>query len=318
MARQLLELSESLGDLSMAALGYDVEMGYHLIRGESEEADRSLAAFARTAQELRQPALISASIVWRGSRAIDRGDFELAEGLIHEALERGRSSWGNARFVYAGQMYMLRLRRGDPEPEQMDPVFFGEMVELPYSWAPAIRSTLALRNALHGEIQGARREFEALAVRDFADHPRDEHWLMGMGVMAQLACALEDTARAALLYELLLPYADLMMIHDLLRESSGCMATVLGNLATLLGRQREGVSHFEHAIAKEESAGEWPHLLMTKASFACLLHQRDAVGDAEKSRALIDEVKVGWRTFGIRAAAQTRPGLAELFAENNR
>jgi hypothetical protein len=192
------------------------------------------------------------------------------------------------------------------------------MVELPYSWAPAIRGTLALRKALSGEKSEARREFEALAVRDFADHPRDEHWLMGMGVMAQLACALEDTERAAVLYELLEPYADLMMIHDLLRESSGSTAAVLGNLATFLGRHGEGQTHFEHAIAKEKAAGERPQLLLTKASYASLLHQRDGAGDAQRSRALIDEVKTGWRTLGIRAAVQTRAGLAELFAEGTR
>ena len=50
--------------------------------------------------------------------------------------------------------------------------------------------------------------FEGLAAEDFAELPRDEEWLFGMSLLAPVCAFLGDTGRAALLYDLLWPYAE--------------------------------------------------------------------------------------------------------------
>jgi tetratricopeptide (TPR) repeat protein len=301
LAREMFELAERLGDRSLAAFGHDVLLGAHLLRGETEAADRALAGFTRTAEELRQPIFVSQARVWQGSRALDRGEFEEAERLFREGFERGHGTAPYAHFILEGQMHILRAARGDPDHVERSSVFFGEMIEMPYPWEPAIRSSLAEALALRGETELARREFEQLAKRDFRELPRDEHWLSTMDSLSDAAAAVGDERRGALLYQLLEPYAELFLTHDILRTNDGSVAKVLGILATLLGRYREGAAHFERAIAKESAAGGRLAVLNTKASYARLLLLRGEPGDRERARELIAEAKTGWKALGARA-----------------
>lgn len=290
LAQELLTLSEALGDPAMAALGYDIRMSAHLLRGESAAADRALGTYTRIVQDLRQPAYVSQALVWQGSRAFDRGRLDEAERLFREAFDRGRGTVPYAHYIFAGQMYLLRAQRGDLDAGEQGRLFFGEMMEMSFSWEPAVRSALALVHALRGDREVARCEFETLAERGFRSFPRDEHWLLTIGMLGGVASALSDRKRASELYALLEPYAELMMVHDLLRTNGGSVSMVLGNLATLLGRHDEGVGRFEHAMERESAMGARPRLLVTKGSLARLLQIRDAPGDRDRARALIDEV----------------------------
>lgn len=309
LARDMLELAERLGDRSLAAFGHGVLLGAHLLRGETENADRALAAFTRVAEELRQPVFLSLARVWQGSRALDRGEFAAAERLFREALERGHGTVPYAHFIFEGQMHILREARGDPNSAERSGVFFGEMMEMPYPWEPAIRSAFVEALALRGETELARREFEQLAKRDFRELPRDEHWISTMGSLAGAAAAVGDERRSALLYRLLEPYAELFMVHDILVTLGGSVAMMLGSLATLLGRYREGAAHFERAIEKESAAGAPLAVAHSKASYARLLLLRGEPGDRERARELIDEAKAGWEALRVRA----RRRLAKAF-----
>jgi DNA-binding winged helix-turn-helix (wHTH) protein len=318
VAAELMELAEQLGDPAMSALGHDVLMGAHLLRGAGEAADRSLVAYEHLAQELRQPVFIAQAIVWKASRALHRGEFREAEKLIHEGFERGRSLQPHARFVFEGQMYFLRVLRGDLDYREESRIFFGEMMEMPYSWEPAIRTALASSHTFRGETEQARREFESLAARDFSDFVRDEHWLPTMGSLGGVAAALGDERRGARLYQLLEPYEDLMMIHDLLRVSSGSVAMVLGNLATLLESYHPAALHFQRALALEETAGTRLGRLVTQASFARMLLLRDGPGDRERAEALLAEAKAGWESRGVRGNPRLLGELETLSASRLR
>jgi DNA-binding winged helix-turn-helix (wHTH) protein len=312
VARELFELAERRADPSLAARGHDVLMGAHLLRGDVEAADRDFEAYSRIASELRQPALIFQAQTWEASRAITRGELDEAQRLIRGAFERGRRIANLAHFVYEGQMFFVRQLRGDEDIIEASGVFFGEMSEPLYSWQPAIRGALALAHADRGEVELARRELDALAHADFQDLGRDEHWLAAVGLFGLVSCAVSDTRRAALLYDLLTPYADLFMIHDLLRANLGSVRKVLGDLATLLGDHDIAADHFERAIASELAAKAPLAELASRASYAKLLLIRGSRGDRRRGTAMLEETRASWSRHGIRERERQRQELDAL------
>jgi tetratricopeptide (TPR) repeat protein len=251
------------------------------------------------------------TLAWRGSRAVARGAFQEAEALIRDAYERGRRTIAYCNFVQAGQMYFLHMARGDTDDFGQSPVFFGEMMKASYAWAPAIRAEFAKVQASRNETEPARRTLDDLAKADFRDLPRDEHWLPAIGSFGSLACALEDTRRAALVYDLLAPYAELFMIHDLLRANSGSVAAVLGILAMLLGRHEDAAAHFEDAIARETAMDARVAVLTSKAAYARLLLQAGDPDDRRRALELVDEANSGWAALGVRG----HPTLVEASSE---
>jgi tetratricopeptide (TPR) repeat protein len=299
VARDLLALAESQHNQYMALLAHEAELGTHLLRGDLAAADRALANFTRLAETLRQPALVFFATFYRGSRALGAGALDEAERLFRAALARGQGTVPYAHFMCTAQLYVLQYLRGSNDDPELSRVFFGEMLALPYSWEPAMRSALALSFYLRGDRAGARREFEAIAGRGFDAIRRDEHWLVTMGSLSTMAVLLADRQRAAQIYDLLRPYADLVFVHDLLRSVNGTVASALGSLAALLGRYEEGERHFQSAHAKETAMGGMT-AFMDRPGYARLLLLRDGPGDRARAAALLTEVRQQMSRSGIR------------------
>ena len=328
VATQLLEFADRHDDRYMALLAQEARLGAALLRGDMRAADHALSAYGRIAEELRQPAFLFQVTFWQGSRALARGCLDEAERLFRAALERGRGTVPYAHFMFAGQMYVLLYLRGGEDDPELRRTFFGEMMEVPYSWELAMRSALAFARVLGGESEAARHEFEALAARGFATIPRDEHWLVTIASLASVTVLLDDRRRAAELYELFLPYADLMVVHDLLRSVTESVSTSLGKLATTLGRYDDGVKHFETGIDKEAAMHNVAALIESKAGFARLLLRRGQRRDRARAHQLLREVghdmaahglRRNWQLFaletldGVQLPAELKPLKMELF-----
>src|SRR5262249_53392838 len=264
VAQEILALADWQRDKQMALLGHDAQLGAHLLRGDAAAADRALAAYVAIAEELRQPAFLFQATFCQGSRALARGEFERAEQLFRAALDRGRGTVPYAHFMFTGQMMTLHYTRGDLDDEGLSQVFFGEMMALPYSWVPAIRAALALFRLVRGETEAARGEFENLCAPGFEGLSRGDHWRVTMASPGNVAALLDDRRHGEQLYDLLRPFAQLTVVHDQLRSTGGSVATVLGNLATMLGRFDDGAAHYEQALANETAMQAAPAVLVTK------------------------------------------------------
>jgi len=282
----------------MALLAHDAQLGTHLIRGDLPAADRALAAFVQIAEGLRQPSFLFFATFYQGSRALAAGELDRAEELFRTAMARGRGTVPYAHFMCTAQLYVLLHMRGDAEDPELTRVFFGEMMALPYSWELAMHCGLAFALYLRGEHDAARREFESVAAHGFDRIRRDEHWLVTLGSLSSTAVLLGDRDRAAQLYALLLPYADLVFVHDLLRSIVGTVAAALGSLATLLGNYDEGERHYEHAHAKETAMGG-AVAVMDRVGYARLLLLRNRPGDRARAATLVAELKREMARFGI-------------------
>lgn len=299
VAGELLQLAEAQHNPHMAMLAHEARLGTHLVRGDSAAADQALAAVTRVAEALRQPAMLFFATFYQGSRALADGELDRAEQLFRAALARGRGTVPYAHFMCTAQLYVLHYLRGGAEDDpELDRVFFGEMLALPYSWEPAARSALAMSFYLRGDGDAARREFEGVVGRGLEHIRRDEHWLVTMGSLSSLAVVLGDRERAAQIYDLLMPYADLVFVHDLLRSNGGTVAAALGSLAALLGRYDEGERHFERAHAAETAMGGLT-AVMDRPGYARLLLLRDGPGDRARATALLAQVRQEMARLGV-------------------
>src|SRR5262249_30209123 len=129
---------------------------------------------------------------------------------------------------------------------------------------------------------------------------RDEHWLITLGSLSNVAILLGDRPRAAILYDLLSPYAELVFVHDLLRSIGTSVASALGGLAFSLGRHDAAAAHYRRAMDKEATMGAATALLESKCGHARLLLSRNRRTHRAQAAALIGEIKAEMAARGIR------------------
>jgi tetratricopeptide (TPR) repeat protein len=167
--------------------------------------------------------------------------------------------------------------------------------------AAAWRPGLALLYSELGRRQEARTEFEHLARRDFADLPRDSLWMACMTYLTDVCTFLGDAPRAAILYQLLLPYAGRTAVIGNATACYGAVSRYLGRLAATMERWEDAARHFEDALAMNTRMGARPWLAHTQHEYATMLLARHQPGDCEKATALLNEALATARELGMRA-----------------
>jgi tetratricopeptide (TPR) repeat protein len=217
------------------------------------------------------------------ARALGDGRLDDAERLNREILVLGRKADDSAgELVFAMLTGWFQYLRGERLPTR-------ELIEsLLEQVAFAGPISLAFAAFLHAELEepeSARRQFDRLAAGDFTDVPRDETWLMTVSVAAEACAFLGDQRRAETLYELLLPYADLVVSHQHLRVYLGSVEYVLGRLAETRGERERAAIHYEAAIGSNQRIGARPHLARTEYAYARMLLQTDPIASDEHGRA---------------------------------
>ena len=114
-----------------------------------------------------------------------------------------------------------------------------------------------------GREEDARAVLERLAVDDFADVPEHQAWGAITWAASSIAAHLGDHQRAALLYDLVLPYEGSLVFPGLVVFDT--FGATLGMLAATLGRTDDAVAHFARAEALTERIGAPLLLAGTKA-----------------------------------------------------
>ena len=127
----------------------------------------------------------------------------------------------------------------------------------------------------------ARVLFGQLAENDFAIFPKDNEWLFVMILLAEAALTLEDDAKLLVLYELLLPYNELVALAAS-EVSVGPVSLTLGKVAARLGDHDEAGAHFEKALGLSLQMQARPWVAHTYHSVRPSL-LRNGPGDRDKA-----------------------------------
>jgi len=271
-----------------------------LALGDIRGADREIGVCYDLAEELRVPIYRHSVSRFRMARALADGRLDEAEHLNREILELGRKADdSNADFLFAILTGWLQYLRGELRSTRklieglLDRVAFIGPISLAFA---------AFLHAELDEPESARRHFERLAAKEFADVPRDETWLMTLAVAAEACAYLGDRRRATTLYDLLLPYADLTVSHQHMRVYLGSVEYALGRLAETREERERAAVHYRAAIESEQRIGARPYLARTQHAYARMLLGADSVEPDQRDRAqeLLARAEATARELGLQ------------------
>ena len=123
------------------------------------------------------------------------------------------------------------------------------------SLVPTCLATLAISE---GRTDDARSLLDEIAVNGFKDMQRGEYWLFTVGLLSELVWDLDDPKRAGQLYDLILPYAELNSVLDILRVTDGAVAGYVAKLAVTLNLDDEADHYYRKANEMNERMGALP------------------------------------------------------------
>ncbi len=301
----LLRAAREASDIELTLQGHAWLVVDLLEHGDRTGVEVQIDAFTAGAEQLRQPLYLWNAAVWEAMRALLDGRLDEAEPLAAAAASSGiRSEGVTAPQYYAVQVLSLRreqARMGELE----DPV--REALSTNPDRA-AWRAGLALLLHETGRSEEARAEFELLARDRFEWIPRDGDWMVVTALAADLAHSFDDEERAAILYELLEPFAATNVVIGIGAVCMGATSRYLGRLALTLGRREESVAHLRHAVAANESLQAVVELAHSRVDLA------RALGPGAEAVELLEQaeaVAIEWRLAAVaRRAALVRERFA--------
>jgi tetratricopeptide (TPR) repeat protein len=165
------------------------------------------------------------------------------------------------------------------------------------------RCALALCYCETGNRDHARIEFERLASDDFKSIPRKMTWLACVVLLAEVCAQLGDARRAAILYELLVPYAStnpMFTWHVCL----GSAHHYLGRLTVTMSRLEDAIEHFEAALKCNQHMGARLWVVHNQYRLAEALLLRGRTGDRRRAQSLLDECHEIATRLGITVVQQ--------------
>jgi hypothetical protein len=283
---EALELCERTHDAELAMQVRLWRINLLLELDDPVRAEAEIEAYGATARRLRQPRTLVFDPLHRALMANMRGEFEVAQELTTEAIERSYAVHGSmSQLIADGQRFLQQRTLGrhlDAEPFLRHNA---DSVPLMRRW----RCMLALVLAENGRVDEAHAELDKLAAADFRDFPRDAPWQFAMSLLAELCTMLDDAPRARLVYDLLVPYEGRNVI-SLGAAYLGPVARYLGMLAMTIGEDERALGHLETARSAAERTGARPTAVLTALDAAEVLVRRGADGDAARGVALVQSV----------------------------
>ena len=311
-ATEMLQLAKEVGERALVVSAHGWRLRSLLEMGDIQPADNEITAYGESAEKLQEPTYFYYDMAYRTMWALLGGNFEEAEQLALRTFTLGqRVDIDSLDGTFGLFMFSLRREQGRLKEVESALKHFVKQHGVDSAWRPG----LALIYSELGREREARREFERLARRDFADLPRDSLWVGCIVYLTEVCAFLSDAARAATLYQLLLPYDGRAVFVGGQVVFHGAVSRYLGLLASTMELWQAAEQHFEDALAMNANMGARPWLAHAQHDYAVMLLVRHQPGDAERAAALLQDALSTARDLGMRAleariAARENPAAA--------
>ncbi|MFL5953429.1 MAG: ATP-binding protein [Gaiellaceae bacterium] len=297
IAGELIAVAEAGGAKEHVFYGRLGRYTAQVVAGALGPAEADLATVNRLASELRQPQQLFQACAAEAMFALGQGRLSHAEASIDRARGHGeRAQPEMAIPIYVLQRYALRELRGDST--DVSPEIVALIADYPAR--PVFRCLLAHLDARLGRRAEAAEALAELTADSASALPFDQEWLLATSLLAEAAVATGERGPAAVLYDLLVPWADLN-VADYPEAIRGSVARYLGLLATQLELFDEAESQFRHALEANERMRLHPWLAFTEADYGRMLLARGRTGDGARGRGLLDGSRARLRGLGIPA-----------------
>jgi len=278
VAMEIRDLGEEIGDKEILLHGLKCELHARFELGDYQSSKRVAAELSTLAEEIQQPEYVRLGYMWDSLVAGTEGRYADAEAHAAQAaaiLERTEHPQLYA--LYFGLSLPWRWLQG--RMEDLRP-----LLELGKTGraSPGETALMAWVASEIGERDQAEMLMADLAPDDVANGDRNFHWWFLMVGLAQTAMNLDDRKWAAMLYDVIEPYAD----HNCRAGQAmflGAATMQLGALALQLGRGGVAVGHLESALQRHEAMHAWPFAAMTKHLLSRALRTSGAHRDYERA-----------------------------------
>ena len=287
------QTAERLGDPVLRFRAY-YDRNHALMEvGDLIEVDRRIEEMGALVERTGLPYCRWQLLITRAWRALVAGDLTAGGRFNDEALAVGSDlgapeslgAWGGVLF----HIHILEGRTGE-----LIEAFAQTAAENP--GIDVLRVALASSYCSLGRLEEAAPLFEHDEATDFADIPRDITWTSAITHAAESAVALHHEGAAAVLYDLLAPYGDMVAFNA--GSCEGALARSLGRLAHLLGRPDPAEAHFRTALSVNRRLGAPYWTARTQLDFADFL--RD-VGKTDEAVGSVGQARETAQRFGFAA-----------------
>ena len=265
VADEMIAVAERAGDREAALQGRNWRVVDLFELGDVDGWWEQVTDHARMAEALRLPTYRWYAPLWSAARAHLEGRRDDAERLREEARALGAAAGDANAELFAAMLGHLD-RVADGEYADIDWAFMDEAMRTSPA-AIAYRPSYAWMLAAVGRLDEGQAELDALAPDRFAAIPFDANWISAMAELTEACLLLEDRANAAVLHELLSPYAGMTTAAGRAVGQYGFVDEFLGRLGLLLGRP-EARAQIEGALARYERHGWGPFAERARAMLA--------------------------------------------------
>ncbi|HUY22853.1 MAG TPA: BTAD domain-containing putative transcriptional regulator [Acidimicrobiales bacterium] len=294
VAMEIRRLGEQTGDRETVLHGLKCELHSRFELGDFERSRRVAADLGAIAAQMQQPEYLRLGCMWDSLVAGIEGRYADAEQSAAQAaaiLERTEHPQLYA--LYVGLSLPWRWLQG--RMEELRP-----LLELGKTGRASLgESALVAWVASeigHGDQAGAT--LASLDPAEVTDSDHNFHWWFLVVALAQTAWNLGDRQWAAVVSDIIEPYAD----HNCRGGQAtflGAASMHLGALSLLLGRNVAAVAHLEAALARHQSMRARPFACLTQGLLATALRRDGSAHSVARARQLEDEAGTTAAALGI-------------------
>jgi class 3 adenylate cyclase len=306
VSNEALQLARELDDSELVMQALTFRLVDLMELGDVVAADADAALLESTARELQVPYYQWATILYSVMRALLEGRFAAAEAFRIEGFELGqRADPSTAAGLAGAQLAILCREQG--RVDELRAIIAAAHRVLPTNLVWRAAGIMADLEA--GDLEHARIEFAEIAARDFADVPDDFFRSVTLALLADSCARIGDAARAEVLYALLLPDRDQLVLLTNAVLFMGSVSHYLGLLALTRESFGEAAHHLEEAIAYHHRLGAAPFHARSRLAYVRLLRSRDAPGDEEQVGPMLDSIIDDAERLGMAALVSEATAL---------
>jgi tetratricopeptide (TPR) repeat protein len=297
LAEELVDLGRTAGTRAAMATthGLRVLAGVSLELGDADALSSTIAEFARAGERQRWlPALVFEG-QWRATRALLEGRFNDVTARWEEMRRHARAYRGVGNITGAQSYYLAReLGELAPIAASLEQITEGPSESL---YVPAM---LALAQLDTGDEESALHTLDSLSADDLRRAQGENAWGSVLALLAEVAASGATPSKAAVLYEMLDPFAGRLISAVIGLACLGAAERFQGMLSATLERWDDAEAHFERALELEERIRGRALLPRTRYWQARFFRARARPGDDDAAAQLLAGVAQETQRLGMR------------------
>ena len=306
-ASEIVSLARQAADRPLELLGRRLRVIALSEFGSMADVDAEIAAFERVAELYGDPLYRWYVPLWRGMRALSRGELADAERYAGQALDMGTQAGSANALVLSEMLWFVLLveRRSSSVPDR----FRRLAVKHPELLGPAGLPMFVWVLASVGEEARARRHLAEVKAAGLDRIARDAEWLPVMTQLAAAAVVLGDRELGAELRARLEPYGRLCVVEGIGAAHRGSVARAVAMLAAMAGDRVATLAALERAHPLDQAIGS---LLAAHVHHATARALRLLGDHADRTRALTAarQAADAYGVMGLDALAAEAQALA--------